>query len=70
MEYFGKKIAIECKTGTSPSLTKGNYNVIDYLKPDKTFVAAPVKTGWPVQQGIEVVNPVELIQQIEKIING
>ena len=65
MEYFGKKIAIECKTGTSPSLTKGNYNVIDYLKPDKTFVAGPVKTGWSVQKGIEVVNPVELIQQIE-----
>ena len=69
MEYFGKKIAIECKMGTTPSLTKGNYNVIEYLKPDKTFVVAPVASGWPMKPGIDVVNLSELLQNINAFIS-
>jgi len=68
MEYYGKKIAIECKTGTTPSLTKGNYNVIEYLNPDRTFIVAPVTSGWPLKPGIDVVNPDELIANIKEFL--
>lgn len=67
MEYLGKTIAIECKVGTTPSLTKGNYNVIGYLSPHKTFVVAPVQNGWPVQPDIDVVNLEELFSHLKQI---
>ena len=67
MEYREKKVAIECKMGTTPSLTKGNYNVIDYLKPDRTFVVAPVTSGWPVNPKIDVANLSELFQHLDEL---
>ena len=67
MKYNGKTVALECKTGTTPSLSKGNHRVIHDLNPVKTFIVAPVKTGWPAKPGIEVTNPEELIVQLKQI---
>lgn len=67
MENHGKRIAIECKTGTTPSLTRGNHNAIQDIKPAKMLIVAPVETGWPVKPGIDVVNPEELFQQLDML---
>ena len=56
--------AVECKATVSPVLTKGNYSAIDDIAPLRTFVAAPVKAGWPVKPNIEVVSLVELCEKL------
>jgi len=39
----GKIIAIEIKTSPSPKPNKGFWAALDDLKPDETFIIAPVK---------------------------
>jgi len=56
LEYKGKVIAIECKNKLSPTLSKGNYNAIEDINPVYTCVVAPVKEGWPMKKGIDVVS--------------
>jgi hypothetical protein len=65
MKYKQKVFAIECKASVAPKLTRGNFNAIEDIKPDKTFLAAPVKEGWKMTKGIDVVSLSELIQNIE-----
>lgn len=65
MKYKQKVFAVECKASVAPKLTRGNFNAIEDIKPDKTFLAAPVKEGWKMTKGIDVVSLSELIENIE-----
>ncbi len=64
MELRNKVFAIECKATLSPVLTKGNYNGIADINPVKSFVVAPVKSGWAMAPGIDVVSLDEIIINI------
>lgn len=66
MELRNTVFAIECKATLSPVLTKGNYNGIADINPAKSFVAAPVKNGWAMAPGIEVVSLDEIIISISR----
>jgi uncharacterized protein len=37
-----QRIAIECKASTAPKLTKGFWRALEVVKPQKTFVIAPI----------------------------
>ena len=51
LEKNGKiKAAIEIKLSSAPRIEKGFYIAMDDLKPEKTFVIAPVKEAYPFQQ--------------------
>jgi predicted AAA+ superfamily ATPase len=67
MQHKNKIFAIECKSGVSPSLTKGTFNAIDDIKPLHTFVVAPVKEGWQMKKNIQVVSLHELIFSIKSV---
>jgi len=63
--------AIECKSTYFPTLSKGNYNAIEDIKPNFVFVVSPIKKGWQMKQGIELVSINELEMKIrEKIENA
>jgi len=64
VESKGKIVAIECKASTSPALSKGNYLAITDIAPIVTLVISPVKSGWSVKPGIEVMNLFESIDRI------
>lgn len=66
MKYEGKTFAIECKAGDSFSLSKGNYNAIEDINPDMTYVVALVDRGYSKSDKIEIVTLAELIEKIEK----
>lgn len=68
IESTTELIAIECKSSTNPSLSRGTYTAIQDIHPKATFVVAPVKSGWPIQQGIEVVNLPEVVDGISKLL--
>jgi len=61
--------AIECKSGYSPSLSKGNYNAIEDIAPKKVFVVSPIEKGWMMKEGIELVSLNELEEKIKEVIN-
>ena len=68
VEYHESIVAVECKTGLSPKLAKGTFTAIDDLKPKITLVVSPVKEGWPMKQGIEVVNLLEAVSKIKELL--
>jgi len=68
IEINSKILAVECKAGTSPVLSKGNYSAISDIKPEVTLIVSPVQSGWPVSQGIQVATLVESIEKISDMI--
>jgi len=55
MEYESKVFVFECKASRTPKLTKGNFNAIEDISPDKTFVVAPINEPWLLSENINVV---------------
>lgn len=49
-----KMVAIECKASTAPTVSKGFWGAIDSLKPDHTFIIAPVNEAYPFKNGVMV----------------
>ena len=65
----GKKlIAVECKATLSPTLSKGSYNAIEDTKPLRTFIAAPVESGFSLTKNIDVVSLTELTDIIPTLL--
>jgi len=64
LSFQDKTFAIECKATVAPSLTKGAHNAAEDIDPDHFFVAAPVTSGYPMTNGIDVVSLDELITKI------
>lgn len=64
MEYKGIRFAIECKISKSPQLTKGNYSALTDVQPMQSFIVAPVREGWPVNNNQDVVNLSELNEKL------
>jgi len=49
-----KKIVIECKVSAAPIVSKGFWSAVDSLKPDHTFIIAPVEESYPFKNGVMV----------------
>jgi predicted AAA+ superfamily ATPase len=62
----GVLIAVECKASKSPVLSRGAYSAIADLKPDYTFIVAPLEEGYPVKKNVEVVSLEEMIKRIKE----
>jgi len=54
MRLKNRVFAIECKSTLAPALSKGNYNAIDDIQPEHTFVVCPTSESWPMKPGITV----------------
>ena len=64
IENGNKRIAVECKSGLSPKLNTGTFTAIKDIQPLLSLVVAPVENGWPMKNGINVVNISEAISII------
>jgi hypothetical protein len=49
-----QKIAIECKASTAPKLTKGFWRALDDIKPQKTYIIAPITDTYPIKESVIV----------------
>lgn len=52
LEKNGKKIAIECKATTAPSVGRGFYAALHELHIDQAFIISPVKDKYPIKEGV------------------
>lgn len=67
MKIRNKVFAIECKSSFSPTLSKGNYNAIEDVAPVHTFIVSPIKKGWQMKQGIDVISIDEMEEKIKML---
>jgi len=56
LEKGNKKIAIEIKSSSTPSLTQGFFEALKVIKPEKAFVVAQVDTPFPLKNNIWAYN--------------
>ncbi len=60
LEKGGKRIGIEFKASSAPSVTRGFWSSFDALKLDEAFVVAPVESGYSLKENVRVLSLEEL----------
>ena len=63
----GRVVAIECKASTAPQIAQGFWNAVDIIRPDKTFVVAPVERKYEIHENVDVVNLGDLLLSLYDI---
>lgn len=59
-ERGNRKIGFEIKFSSAPALSKGFWSAMSDLKLERAYVIAPVESGYPLGQNVEVVAAVDL----------
>lgn len=59
-ERGNRRIGFEIKFSSAPALSKGFWSAMSDLKLEQAYVIAPVETGYPLGQNVEVVSAVDL----------
>jgi predicted AAA+ superfamily ATPase len=65
LEKGSRRVAIEIKASTAPSLEKGFWNAQQFLKPQETYVIANVEDHYPGPQGILISSPEHFLQNFQ-----
>lgn len=63
----GRVVAIECKASTAPQIAQGFWNAVDIIRPDRTFVVAPVERKYEIHENVDVVNLGDLLLSLYDI---
>ncbi len=63
-EKGGRRLAFEMKLGIAPTLTKGFWQAVADVKPEQTYVIAPVDAEYPLAETVQVVPPSALVERI------
>lgn len=66
LEKGNKRVAIECKGATSPSLNRGFWNAVSEIAFQEVWIIAPVKEAYPIEKGIMVAPPHQLFEHLMK----
>ncbi|MDR2138049.1 MAG: ATP-binding protein [Tannerella sp.] len=68
MQKADTTIAIECKASVAPQVAKGFWRATEFVKPQKSFVVAPVKGSYPIDEKVEVCGLNELLTKLSALI--
>jgi len=66
LEKGNKRIAVECKASSTPTVSKGFWTALEDLGIRKAFIAAPVAQSYPIGKGVRVIPLQELIAELAK----
>lgn len=64
IEKGNKRVALECKGSTSPNLNRGFWNGVSDIGFQEVWVIAPVKEAYPIEKGVMVAPPHQLIEHL------
>ncbi len=64
LEKGNKRAAIECKGSTSPNMNRGFWNAVSDLELKEVWVVAPVKEAYPIEKGVMVAPPHQVIEHL------
>ena len=60
-----RRIAIECKASSAPQLSKGFWNAVQEIKPEITFVIAPIQgKSYPICENVFVISLEECVAEM------
>ena len=62
----GRTLAFEIKLSSAPKPARGFWQALHDVKPDRSFVVAPVERGYSLANGVEVVALAELTPQLRQ----
>lgn len=60
VETGRKKLGFEIKFSSAPKVTKGFWSACEDVGVTRAYVVAPVREGWPMAEGVDVISPVDL----------
>lgn len=60
VEVGRKKLGFEIKFSSAPKVTKGFWSACEDVGVTRAYVVAPVREGWPMAEGVDVISPVDL----------
>jgi hypothetical protein len=66
-ERGNQRIGFEIKFSSAPTLSKGGWSAVDDLRLEQVYVIAPVKTGYPLSQNVEVIPAIDLKKLCEAL---
>jgi predicted AAA+ superfamily ATPase len=64
IEKGNRIIAVECKASSAPQTSKGFWNAIEIIQPDKTYIIAPVSEPYPYHQNVEVCGLADFLKNV------
>ncbi len=67
LEKGKRRIAIECKASSAPDLPRGFWNALEDLKPDHTWVVAPIEDSYLIKEGVEVMGMSVLMDRLREL---
>ncbi len=64
--YRDRLIAVEAKSSTAPEVTRGFWSALEVVRPDETWVVAPVDDPYPLRtdRNVWVADPLHLIRRL------
>ncbi len=65
IERGNRVVAAECKASSAPQVTKGFWNAIDAVQPDKTYIIAPVSSAYLFKNNVEVCGLADFLRRAE-----
>ena len=64
IEKGSQIITVECKASSAPQVTKGFWNSLDIIQPDKAFIVAPVSSSYLFKNNVMVCGLNDFFKQI------
>ena len=61
LERGGRRVAVECKASSSPTVTRGFWSALGDLGIREAYVVAPVREGFPLGKGVHVATVGEVL---------
>lgn len=65
LEKRGRRIAIECKASSAPTVTRGFHTALEDLGIHEGYVVAQVRESYPIAKGVEVVSLAEVLTRLK-----
>lgn len=65
IERGTRTIAVECKASSAPQVSKGFWNAIETVKPNKTYIVSPVSSSYPLKNDVEVCGLSDFLKKVE-----
>ncbi len=67
VQVHGKTLAFEIKLSSAPKPARGFWQALQDVKPERTFVVAPVERGYALADGVQVVSLAELTLLLRQV---
>jgi predicted AAA+ superfamily ATPase len=65
IERGNRTIAVECKASSAPQVTKGFWSALETIRPDKTYIVAPIPAAYPFKKDVEVCGLSDFLKRVE-----